>query len=67
MGDIIDKANKVADVYLNAALSHIKIETANNVTNCIDCGDPIGAARKYAVPYATHCLECQGYNDKDKR
>lgn len=67
MGDIIDDANKTADVYLNAALSLIKKTTANDVTICIDCGELIDAKRKLAAPHTKHCIECQGYIEKDKR
>lgn len=67
MGDIIDDASKIAAVHLNAALSHIKTQAANDITDCIDCGDPIGTDRKKAAPYAVRCAECQGYRDKDKR
>lgn len=67
MGDIIDDANKIANVHLKAALSRIKTPVANNVTDCIDCGDPIGDDRKRAAPYAQHCMECQRYIEADKR
>ena len=67
MGDIIDDANKIAAVYLNAALSHIKTQAANDVTICIDCGDLIGVARKAAAPYAIRCSECQSYYDKESQ
>lgn len=67
MGDIIDDANKTAAVYLSAALSHRKKPVANDITDCIDCGDPIGAKRKQAAPHTTYCIECQSYIDKDKR
>lgn len=67
MGDIIDDANKIAAVHLNAALSHIKTPAANDITDCIDCDDPIGALRKAAAPHAIRCAECQGYHDKDSR
>lgn len=67
MGDIVDDANKIADVHLGAALSRIKRPVPSSVTECIDCGDAIGSARKAAAPHARHCMECQGYIDKDKR
>jgi phage/conjugal plasmid C-4 type zinc finger TraR family protein len=67
MGDIIDDANKIAAVHLNAALSHIKTQAANSVTVCIDCGDAIGAARKLAAPHAMRCVECADYHDKEAR
>jgi hypothetical protein len=28
-------------------------------TECSDCGDDIGAARKAAAPWATRCIACQ--------
>lgn len=62
MGDIIDDANKIAAVHLNAALSRIKTQAANDITDCIDCGDPIGTDRKKAAPHATYCVECQSYH-----
>jgi len=67
MGDIIDDANKTAAVYLNAALSHIKTPADNDITDCIDCDDPIGVARKSAAPHAVRCAECQSYYDKESR
>lgn len=67
MGDIIDKANEVADVYLSAALSCHKTPAANDVVICIDCDDPIGSDRKIAAPHAIRCSECQSYYDKDKQ
>ncbi|HDR9337180.1 TraR/DksA C4-type zinc finger protein [Burkholderia multivorans] len=27
---------------------------------CVVCGEPIPAARRACVPYATRCTECQG-------
>lgn len=27
--------------------------------NCIDCGEPIEAARRAAAPWAVRCLHCQ--------
>lgn len=67
MGDIIDDANKIADVHLGAALSHIKRRAANNIMVCIDCSDDIGAVRKAAAPHAIRCAECQGWHDKESR
>jgi DnaK suppressor protein len=33
---------------------------AGSYGECIDCGDAIAAARLYAYPAATRCIECQG-------
>lgn len=62
MGDIIDDANKIANVHLNAALSRIKRPKPTAITDCIDCGDAIGRSRKAAAPHATYCIECQQYH-----
>lgn len=62
MGNIIDDANKTAAVHLNAALSRIRRAMPNNINDCVDCGDPIGAKRKQAAPHATYCIECQQYH-----
>lgn len=67
MGDIIDDANKIAAVHLNAALSHIKTKAANDVMVCIDCDDEIGLARKAAAPHTMRCMECQEFFDKESR
>ena len=31
---------------------------------CQDCGDPIGAERRAALPSATRCVECQGGHER---
>lgn len=32
---------------------------------CIDCGDPIAAARLKAAPHAVRCIECQTEFERD--
>ena len=34
-----------------------------DATECSDCGDDIGAARKAAAPWATRCIACQGVRE----
>ena len=37
---------------------------AGSYGECIDCGEPIAAARLKAYPAATRCIECQGAFEK---
>lgn len=32
---------------------------ANDIVQCVDCGDDIGAERKKALPHAMRCVGCQ--------
>lgn len=59
MTDIIDKANRKAQQNLDAALQKAALPKANAITECVDCGEPIGAKRKQAVPWAVRCVHCQ--------
>lgn len=34
---------------------------------CIDCDEPIGAARKAALPSAERCIECQTIYERTAR
>ena len=49
----------LADV--DAALARI---AAGSYGECIDCGEPIAAARLKAYPAATRCIDCQGAYEK---
>jgi RNA polymerase-binding transcription factor DksA len=51
--------NALADV--DAALARI---AAGSYGECIDCGEPIAAARLKAYPAATRCIDCQGAYEK---
>ena len=63
MDDLIDKANKQAQLNLDAALHAARMKTqaaiANDVTDCIECDKPIGEMRKQFIPSATRCIPCQ--------
>ena len=37
---------------------------AGSYGECVDCGEPIAAARLKAYPAATRCIECQGALEK---
>jgi len=49
----------LADV--DAALSRA---AAGSYGECVDCGEPIAAARLKAYPAATRCIDCQGAFEK---
>ena len=72
MDDLIDKANKQAQLNLDAALVAARLKTqamtANDVTDCIECDKPIGEQRKQFMPSATRCIACQGeYETQERR
>ena len=45
---------------LDAALGRV---AAGTYGECIDCGDPIAAARLTAYPAALRCADCQQFNE----
>lgn len=60
MTDLIDRANTEADAWTAERIrqaSHHPM--ANNIADCVDCGQPIGQQRKQAVPWAVRCIKCQ--------
>ena len=67
MDDLIDKANKQAQLNLDAALAAARLKTqaltANDVTDCIRCDKPIGEQRKQYMPSATRCIACQSVHE----
>lgn len=71
MDDLIDKANKQAQLNLDAALTAARLKTqamiANDVTDCIECDKPIGEQRKQFMPSATRCIACQGECEAQER
>nr|WP_282103675.1 TraR/DksA C4-type zinc finger protein [Halomonas getboli] len=38
-------------------------ETASGATHCVDCGEEIPVKRRELLPYATRCVDCQGFAD----
>ncbi|MFW2176641.1 MULTISPECIES: TraR/DksA C4-type zinc finger protein [unclassified Moraxella] len=58
MGDIVDRANEEADRWLQYQIAKTHHEATDD-TECIDCGEPIGTARKKSIPWAVRCMKCQ--------
>ncbi|STZ08584.1 DnaK suppressor protein [Moraxella caprae] len=56
--DTIDKANADYERWLNGKIKQRQTTPANDITECLDCGEPIGEKRKQAVPYAVRCVAC---------
>lgn len=59
MTDIVDLANRQIQQMLDVSLRRIYTAPANDVNECDDCGGPIGAKRKQAMPSTTRCIVCQ--------
>lgn len=60
MSDIVDRANLESEALLSEQIRQVtKGLIPNNLTDCIDCGEPIGEQRKQSVPWATRCTKCQ--------
>lgn len=66
--DSADRAILENESFVNSALHHqrqrrekaeLHHEPKDSVQYCIDCGEPIPAARLKAVPGALRCVECQ--------
>jgi phage/conjugal plasmid C-4 type zinc finger TraR family protein len=36
-------------------------------TECVDCGDPISARRRNAMPSAKRCIDCQSNTERASR
>lgn len=63
--DICDNADKVIRQHLEAALDAVKLYSGekpiyiDGVACCIDCEEPIPAARLEALPHCCRCIDCQ--------
>lgn len=62
MADKADLAQDLIDERLAHALAARQAPRRHVVPindDCVDCGDPIPAARRERMPYALRCVECQ--------
>lgn len=62
MTDVVDKANADYERWLQGQIGKSQqalSKPINGRDECIDCGGPIGAKRKQALPHAVRCIECQ--------
>jgi len=72
MGDIIDSAQALDELYRESALIAAKMRHGSNedpliidgVRCCLDCEEPIPAARLELKPDATRCVPCLERKEK---
>jgi phage/conjugal plasmid C-4 type zinc finger TraR family protein len=50
---------------LHIAVVRNDLYGGRGASHCVDCGDPIPAARRYHVPNACRCIACQ--SDEERR
>ena len=47
-------------------LARERLPRGESLANCAECGDPIPAARREAVPGVRLCIACQSEHDKEQ-
>lgn len=58
--DQADIASAQPELTVSFGVSQISQElNATGTTACIECGQPISAARRKVAPYAKHCIPCK--------
>ncbi len=74
MSDFADAASDIEQQHRDRALQQAAAVRSSEapleqdgVRLCLDCHDPIVAARLAAQPTAVRCTECQAYNDRGTR
>ena len=64
MADSADLAGAVIDAQLSHALSQSRLpNTVATDPWCEECGEEIPQPRRFAVPWATTCIECQSIRE----
>lgn len=51
------RADQERDAGVARAIAEL---AAAGALDCVDCGQPIAAARRLAIPSACRCVDCQG-------
>ncbi|MDO4897072.1 MAG: TraR/DksA C4-type zinc finger protein [Moraxella sp.] len=60
MTDTIDRANAQSEQILAMQIKNATAHTVPSpITDCVDCGQMIGAERKKTLPHAVRCIGCQ--------
>ncbi len=65
MTDTIDQAQEFEQMRRDHALQRRVPRPQTGTMHCTDCGVEIPAARRHAMPTATHCFDCQ--EDEERR
>ena len=64
----IEAAEASVQLERDTAIARIQNDLASEGEDvCVDCDDPIGAARKAALPSAERCISCQAAHEKAER
>lgn len=65
---MIEAAEAVVQRETDDEIARIRSELAETGEDfCIDCDEPIGAARKSALPSAERCIDCQQHFERMPR
>lgn len=66
MADLCDAADSLIEQQLAIALDrhHAQRPTGVGALECEDCGDPIPAPRRAALPGCVTCVDCQGLRER---
>jgi phage/conjugal plasmid C-4 type zinc finger TraR family protein len=67
MADHCDMADELIEHQLARALARhqqSQAPTGAGALECEDCGDPIPAPRRAALPWCVTCVDCQGLREQ---
>lgn len=67
MADIADMTPDYSEMMLAKREASRKALVASADTECSECGDPIGAARKQSLPHTSYCVGCAGVKEVQER
>lgn len=60
MADTADDAQALDERVRHACIAHVRAQVqSEGADDCIDCGDPLNAERRAAMPSACRCVACQ--------
>lgn len=61
----IESSEAMVEQERQAAVARARHQLATVPTpDCVDCGEPIDAGRRAAMPLARRCRDCQGARDR---
>jgi phage/conjugal plasmid C-4 type zinc finger TraR family protein len=65
MSDVADDSQFIIDATIDQSRANAENAIkANDATECEECGEPIGEARKNAYPAATLCIDCAEWKER---
>lgn len=67
--DQFDRATELEEAHREAALARQReqMPQGESATECFDCGATIPDRRRWAVPGAARCVECQEIIEQNKK